>query len=155
MGTRVGALGNHHRARTEKGEGSAGKHERKGMQSKDLLKNRLNCKLRLKNLEALTTQKNSATFFENLSKGEFMVFVAVIPSLLKDSVSRKYLLTPKRVYLGVCESSTHHFNAGGPKEAEEGVGERGRYTIQILHLFFIPILGLSPPKYLSCTSEGS
>lgn len=84
-----------------------------------------------------------------------MVFVSVIPSLLKDSVSGKYLLAPKHVYLGVCESSTPHFNPGGPKEAEEGVGERGRYTIQIFHMFFVLMLGLSPPKYLSCTSEGS
>lgn len=61
------------------------------MQSKELLKNRLNCKLQLKNLEALTTQKNSASFLESLSHEEFSVSVSVILSLLKDSVSRKHL----------------------------------------------------------------
>lgn len=61
------------------------------MQSKELLKNRLNCKLQLKNLEALTTQKNSASFLESLSQEEFSASVSVILSLLKDSVSRKHL----------------------------------------------------------------
>lgn len=61
------------------------------MQSKDLLKNILNCKLQLKNLEALTTQKNSASFLEKLSKEELPVSVSVILSLPKDSISRKYL----------------------------------------------------------------
>lgn len=48
-----------------------------GRQSKDLLKNKLNYKLHLKILMALTTQKNSAFFLENPSKEEFTISVSV------------------------------------------------------------------------------
>lgn len=89
VGSRVDFLGSRHRARTEKGVGW-GKHEWRGMQSKNLPQNRLNCKLQLKHLETLTTQKNSASFLGNLFNEEFMVsVVSVILSLLQDSISRK------------------------------------------------------------------
>lgn len=83
MWSRVGYLDNHHRARTEKGVESGEKRERREMQSKDLLKNILNCKLQLKNSEALTTQKNSASFLETLFKEEFPVLCLLFFHCLK------------------------------------------------------------------------
>lgn len=75
------------------------------MPSKDLLKNILNYELQLKNLKALTTQKNSASFLENLSKEEFPVSVSVILSLPKDSISRKYLTYLQSMCTWVCVNS--------------------------------------------------
>lgn len=58
--------------------------------------------------------------------------------------------------MSVCEFSTQvHIDARDPREAEEGVRKWRSCTGQILHMLFITMLGLSPPKHLSCTSKGS
>lgn len=76
-----------------------------GMGSKDLLRNKLNSKLHLQILVTLTTQKNSASFFENLSQEGFTISVSVIISLPKDCFSRRFLTyPPEHVYI-VCLNS--------------------------------------------------
>lgn len=82
------------------------------MGSKDLLKNKLNSRLHLQILVTLTTQKNSASFFENLSQEGFTISVSVIISLPKDCFSRRFLTYPPRACVhSMSEFSTHvHFN---------------------------------------------
>lgn len=90
------------------------------MQSKDRLKNRLNFKLQLKILVAPVTQKNSASFLENLLKEEFTTSMSVIISF---SLSRRYQTYSPRAWLYLKLCVVHkEYNIGCPNVFYTSVG---------------------------------